>query len=72
MIMANTSTCSIFPSAKDAIGFDGISDCTVSNRLVKGVASTLDSIISILTPCPSPSAFGKNRPIRLATKVVMT
>ena len=72
MIIANTSTCSILPSAKAATGLDGIRFVMVSRILVNSVASTLLSAISMVTPCPSPSAFGKNSPSKLANSVVQT
>ncbi len=67
---ANTSTCSMSPLAKEATGLAGIRFFTVSSRLVNWVAVTSASIISMVTPLPSPSSFGRNSPSRLANKGV--
>ena len=49
---------------------DGIRFLTVSIRLVNCAASTLLSIISMVTPLPTPKALGKNSPSKLANSVV--
>ncbi len=67
---ANTSTCSISPLAKEATGLAGIRFFTVSSRLVNCVAVTSDSTISMVTPLPRPSIFGRNSPSKLANRVV--
>ena len=71
-MMANTSTCSMSPLTKEAMGLAGIRFFTVSSRLVKRVASTVVSIIWISTPLPRPSASGRNRPRSDANSVVPT
>ena len=71
-MMANTSTCSMSPLAKEAMGLDGIRFLTVSSRLVNWMASMPLSTISMLTPLPRTSAPGRNRPSRLANTVVHT
>ena len=70
MMIANASTCSILPFTKDANGFEGIRFLSVSSTLVNSAASTSASAISMVTPEPIFSAFGRNRPRRLAKSVV--
>ena len=70
IIMANTSTCSIFPLAKAATGLAGIRFLTVSRMLVILLASISEVAISNRTPFPRLMALGIISPTKLASAVV--